>query len=44
MVGGGEWDEESVVEFGVEDGDADAVAGEGVAVGVGEAVDESGQA
>ena len=44
LVGGGEWDEEPVVDLGVEDGDADAVRGEGVAVGVREAVDESGQA
>ena len=32
MVGGGAWDEEPVVDLGVEDGDADAVAGDGVAV------------
>jgi hypothetical protein len=35
LVGGGEWDEESVVEFGVEDRDVDAVAGQDVAVAVG---------
>ena len=35
LVGGGERDEQPVVDFGVEDRDADAVAGECVAVGVG---------
>jgi hypothetical protein len=34
LVGGGERDQQPVIDLGVEDGDADAVAGEGVAVGV----------
>jgi hypothetical protein len=44
LVGGGERNEHPVVDLGVEDGDADAVGGEGVAVGVGQAADEPGQA
>ena len=34
LVGGGEWNEQSVVDLGVGDGDADAIGGEGVVVGV----------
>ena len=34
LVGGGERDQEPVVDLGVEDGDADAVGGEHVVVGV----------
>ncbi len=41
LVGGGERDEQPVVDLGVEDGDADAVGGEGVAVGVREPADEA---
>ena len=35
MVGSGERDEYPVIDLGVEDGDADALVGELVAVGVG---------
>ena len=44
LVGGGKRNEQSVVDLGVGDGDADAIAGEGVVVGVWEAMDEAGQA
>ena len=44
LVGGGQRNEESVVDLGVGDGDADAVAGEGVVVSVWEPADEAGQA
>jgi len=40
LVGGGERDEEPVVDLGVEDGDPDAIGGEHVAVGVREPADE----
>jgi hypothetical protein len=44
LVGGGERDQQRAVELGVEDGDADAVGGEGVAVAAGQPLDEPGQA
>ena len=44
LVGRGKWNEQSVVDLGVGDGDADAVGGEGVVVGVCEPMDEAGQA
>jgi hypothetical protein len=44
LVGSGERDEHPVIGLGVEDGDADAFGCELVAVGVGDAADESGQA
>src|SRR5256886_10375206 len=44
LIGGGEWDEEPVVELGVEHGDADAVRGEHVPGGAGDAADESVEA
>src|SRR5215472_7335537 len=44
LVGGGERDEEPVVDLGVEDGDADAVVGEHVAVGVREPADQAVEA
>ena len=40
MVAGEEGSEDSVVDFGVEDREAEAVVGEGVEVVAGEAVDE----
>src|SRR5215207_4037636 len=39
LVGGGKRNEQAVVDLGVGDGDADAIGGEGVAVGVREAAD-----
>ena len=42
LVGGGQRNEQSVVDLGVGDGDADAVGGEGIAVGVRESMDEAG--
>ena len=44
LVGGGERDEEPVVDLDVEDGDAYAVGGEHVAVGVREPADQAVQA
>ena len=40
LVRGSERDQEPVVDLGVEDGDADAVLGQGVAVGVREPADQ----
>jgi hypothetical protein len=40
LVGSRERDEHPVIDLGVEDGDVDAVGGEGVAVGIGNAADE----
>jgi phenylacetate-CoA ligase len=44
LVRGGERDEQPVVDLGVEDGDADAVLGQGVAVGVREPADQAFEA
>src|SRR6266536_481959 len=44
LVRGGQRDQEPVVDLGVEDGDADAVRGEHVAVGVREPADEAVEA
>ena len=44
LVGGHERAEQPVVELGVEDGELDAVVGEGVLVGALDPVDEAGQA
>ncbi len=40
LVGGEEWGEDAVVDFGVEDGEAQTVGGEVVGVGVWAADDE----
>ena len=44
LVGVEQWSEQAVLEFGVEDRDADAFGGEEVGVAVGQALDESVQA
>ena len=44
LVGGEEGPQEPVVELGVEDGDADAVGGQDVAVGPLDPGDDAGQA
>ena len=42
LVCSGKWNEQPVIVLGVGDGDADAVGGEGIAVGVRESMDEAG--